>query len=176
MGWLEEVDPNGHEVVICTAGEITLVQEIDGKEIRTMLRPGEMRLPTGRLAHGRREWSRDGRVHHGRSRHAGAPAPPLKTLRFARFRHSPRDAPRWDDARVALDSGAFAGAYHRMPMQWPESLEVLDRCSVAPAQARAFVRAIEIEIAGAKDTLATKHDLLVLRTTSMSCGPSSAAK
>ena len=40
-----------------------------------------------------------------------------------------------------------------------ESLEVLEKASVAPAQARAIVRAIEIEIAGAKDTLATKHDL-----------------
>ncbi len=48
-----------------------------------------------------------------------------------------------------------------MPMQ-AESLEVLEKAQVAPAQARAFVRAIEIEIAGAKDTLATKHDLLVL--------------
>jgi hypothetical protein len=45
-----------------------------------------------------------------------------------------------------------------MPMQ-AESLEVLEKASVAPAQARAIVRAIEIEIAGAKDTLATKHDL-----------------
>jgi hypothetical protein len=44
-----------------------------------------------------------------------------------------------------------------------ESLEVLEKASVAPAQARAFVRAIEIEIAGAKDTLATKHDVLALR-------------
>lgn len=44
-----------------------------------------------------------------------------------------------------------------------ESLEVLEKASVAPAQARAFVRAIEIELAGAKDTLATKQDLLVLR-------------
>jgi hypothetical protein len=49
-----------------------------------------------------------------------------------------------------------------MPMQ-AESLEVLEKAQVAPAQARAFVRAIEIEIAGAKDTLATKHDLLALR-------------
>jgi predicted nucleic acid-binding Zn-ribbon protein len=49
-----------------------------------------------------------------------------------------------------------------MPMQ-AESLEVLEKADVAPAQARAFVRAIEIEIAGAKDMLATKHDLLVLR-------------
>jgi hypothetical protein len=44
-----------------------------------------------------------------------------------------------------------------------ESLEVLEKAGVAPAQARAIVRAIEIEIAGAKDTLATKHDLLSLQ-------------
>ncbi len=36
-----EVHPNGAEVVICTAGELTLIQEIDGKEKRTTLRPGE---------------------------------------------------------------------------------------------------------------------------------------
>jgi phage host-nuclease inhibitor protein Gam len=46
-----------------------------------------------------------------------------------------------------------------MTMQ-AESLEVLEKASVAPAQARAIVRAIEIEIAGAKDTLATKQDVL----------------
>ena len=40
-----------------------------------------------------------------------------------------------------------------------ESLEVLEKASVAPAQARAIVRAIEIEIAGAATTLATKHDI-----------------
>jgi hypothetical protein len=49
-----------------------------------------------------------------------------------------------------------------MAMQ-AESLEVLEKASVAPAHARAIVRAIEIELAGAKDTLATKHDLLVLQ-------------
>lgn len=47
-----------------------------------------------------------------------------------------------------------------MPMQ-AESLEVLEGADVAPAQARAIVRAIEIEIAGAKEVLATKHDLLL---------------
>ena len=47
-----------------------------------------------------------------------------------------------------------------MPMQ-AESLEVLEGADVAPAQARAIVRAIEIEIAGAKDELATKHDLFL---------------
>jgi len=36
-----EVHPNGHEIVICTQGEITLIQEIDGNEKRTTLRPGE---------------------------------------------------------------------------------------------------------------------------------------
>jgi hypothetical protein len=50
-----------------------------------------------------------------------------------------------------------------MPMQ-AESLEVLEKASVGPAQARAIVRAIEIEIAGAKDTLATKQDLFELRS------------
>jgi hypothetical protein len=48
-----------------------------------------------------------------------------------------------------------------MPMQ-AESLEVLEKASVAPAQARAIVRAIEIEIGGAKDVLATKQDVLGL--------------
>jgi hypothetical protein len=48
-----------------------------------------------------------------------------------------------------------------MSMQ-AESLEVLEKASVAPAQARAIVRAIEIEIAGAKDALATKNDLSAL--------------
>ena len=36
-----EVHPRGHEVVLCTAGEMTLVQEIDGREVRTRLRAGE---------------------------------------------------------------------------------------------------------------------------------------
>jgi hypothetical protein len=44
----------------------------------------------------------------------------------------------------------------------PESLEVLEKADVAPAQARAIVRAIEIELAGARDVLATKHDLVAL--------------
>jgi quercetin dioxygenase-like cupin family protein len=36
-----EMHPQGSEVVLCTAGEITLVQEIDGRHVRTTLRPGE---------------------------------------------------------------------------------------------------------------------------------------
>src|SRR5262249_985632 len=38
-----------------------------------------------------------------------------------------------------------------------------EKADVASPQARAIVRAIEIELAGAKDTLATKHDLVLLR-------------
>jgi hypothetical protein len=49
-----------------------------------------------------------------------------------------------------------------MPMQ-AESLEILEKASVAPAQASAIVRAIEIEIAGAADPLATKNDLVAVR-------------
>ena len=36
-----EMHPNGDEVVLCTAGEITLVQEIDGGERRVTLGAGE---------------------------------------------------------------------------------------------------------------------------------------
>ena len=49
-----------------------------------------------------------------------------------------------------------------MSMQ-AESLEVLEQANVPAPQARAIVRAIEIELAGAKDTLATKLDLTDLR-------------
>ena len=45
----------------------------------------------------------------------------------------------------------------------PASLEVLEKAAVPPAQARAIVQAIEIEIAGARDTLATKQDILIFR-------------
>ena len=48
-----------------------------------------------------------------------------------------------------------------MSMQ-AESLEVLEKADVAPAQARAIVHAIEIELRGAKETLATKQDLGLL--------------
>jgi hypothetical protein len=44
------------------------------------------------------------------------------------------------------------------------SLEILEKANVPAPQARAIVQAIGIEIEGAKDTLATKHDLLLLRT------------
>ena len=36
-----EVHPKGSELVICTAGEMTLIQEIDGREVRTRLHSGE---------------------------------------------------------------------------------------------------------------------------------------
>ncbi len=56
-----------------------------------------------------------------------------------------------------------------MPMQ-AESLEVLENAAVPPAQARAIVRAIEIELTGARDTLATKHDLLLRRQEMLQMG------
>ncbi len=39
-----EMHPNGHEVVICTEGEMTLIQEIDGEEKRTTLRDGDFAI------------------------------------------------------------------------------------------------------------------------------------
>ena len=48
-----------------------------------------------------------------------------------------------------------------MPMQ-AESLEVLEKSDFSAPQARAIVRAIEIELTSAKDTLATKQDLSLL--------------
>lgn len=39
-----EVHPKGHEVVVCTAGEITLVQEIGDEHVRVTLRPGEFAI------------------------------------------------------------------------------------------------------------------------------------
>ena len=43
-----------------------------------------------------------------------------------------------------------------------ESLEILEKAELPAGQARAIVRAIDIEI-GARDTLATKQDLALLR-------------
>ena len=40
-GW--EVHPLGAEIVVCTAGEITLIQEIDDRDVRTTLRPASTR-------------------------------------------------------------------------------------------------------------------------------------
>lgn len=36
-----EMHPSGHEVVVCTAGEITLIQEVEGREERVTLTQGE---------------------------------------------------------------------------------------------------------------------------------------
>ncbi|MDD9935282.1 MAG: cupin [Myxococcales bacterium] len=36
-----EMHPRGSEVVVCTAGEITLIQELEGEHVRTTLKPGE---------------------------------------------------------------------------------------------------------------------------------------
>jgi hypothetical protein len=49
-----------------------------------------------------------------------------------------------------------------MPVQ-PQSLDVLEKAGVPAPQARAIVQAIEIEIDGAQDAVATKHDVLRVR-------------
>lgn len=36
-----EMHPVGHEVVVCTAGEIVLIQEVDGRELSVPLKAGE---------------------------------------------------------------------------------------------------------------------------------------
>jgi len=36
-----EMHPRGHEVVVCTAGEITLIQEVDGETRAVTLTPGQ---------------------------------------------------------------------------------------------------------------------------------------
>ena len=43
------------------------------------------------------------------------------------------------------------------------SLEVLEKAKLPAPQARAIVQAIEIELSGARDTLATKHEMLQLK-------------
>jgi len=43
------------------------------------------------------------------------------------------------------------------------SLEILEKANVPAPQARAIVQAIEFELIAAKDTLATKHDIIELR-------------
>jgi mannose-6-phosphate isomerase-like protein (cupin superfamily) len=36
-----EMHPEGSELVVCTAGQMTLIQDIDGEHVRTVLHPGE---------------------------------------------------------------------------------------------------------------------------------------
>jgi mannose-6-phosphate isomerase-like protein (cupin superfamily) len=36
-----EMHPEGSEVVLCTEGEATLIQQIDAEDVRTTLRPGD---------------------------------------------------------------------------------------------------------------------------------------
>lgn len=36
-----EMHPEGSELVVCTDGDMTLVQEVEGQEVRTRLRAGE---------------------------------------------------------------------------------------------------------------------------------------
>ena len=82
---------------------------------------------------------------------------------YLRAEYKPK-LPAMSRSRHSRLTARFRGAYHRTPMQ-AESLEVLEKASVAPAHARAIVRAIEIELVRAPETLATKNDLAVLGVT-----------
>jgi hypothetical protein len=46
-----EMHPSGSEVVLCTAGEMTLVQEIEGKHVRTKLTTGEYAINAAGVWH-----------------------------------------------------------------------------------------------------------------------------
>jgi quercetin dioxygenase-like cupin family protein len=46
-----EMHPVGAEVVLCTAGQLTLIQELDGEHVRTVLRPGEYAINAAGVWH-----------------------------------------------------------------------------------------------------------------------------
>ncbi len=50
-----------------------------------------------------------------------------------------------------------------MAAMQPDSLDILEQAHIPPEQARAFVRAMKIEVSRATDTLATKHDMELVR-------------
>jgi hypothetical protein len=85
-----------------------------------------------------------------------------KAHRLRKFAQSERIQALWIGASGPLKSRLDHAAIMIMAVQ-PASLEVLEKAAVPAAQARAIVQAIEIEIAGARDTLATKQDILILR-------------
>ena len=85
-----------------------------------------------------------------------------KAHRLRKFAQSERIQALWIGASGPLKSRLDHAAIMIMAVQ-PASLEVLEKAAVPAAQARAIVQAIEIEIAGARDTLATKQDMLILR-------------
>src|SRR5262252_7051622 len=85
-----------------------------------------------------------------------------KNRRFRPFSFLGSRRPMVHDSPLHAVDSELCTASIIMPMQ-AESLEVLEKADVPPSQARAIVRAIEIEITGASHTLATKHDVLLLR-------------
>lgn len=46
-----EMHPNGHELVVCTAGEMTLYQLIDGDEVPATLTPGQYAIAAPGIWH-----------------------------------------------------------------------------------------------------------------------------
>ena len=85
-----------------------------------------------------------------------------KAHRLRKFAQSERIQALWIGASGPVKSRLDHTAIMIVAVQ-PASLEVLEKAAVPSAQARAIVQAIEIEIAGARDTLATKQDILILR-------------
>ena len=69
-GWTSwEMHPEGHELVVCTAGEIELIQEVAGVRSTVLLRDDRER--SGCVAHGQRGDLGDRVVHHGGARYPG---------------------------------------------------------------------------------------------------------
>jgi polyhydroxyalkanoate synthesis regulator phasin len=50
-----------------------------------------------------------------------------------------------------------------MAAMQPDSLDILEKAKIPPEQARAFVSAMKVEIGRATETLATKHDVELVR-------------
>ncbi len=68
-----EMHPKGDELVVCTAGSITLHQEIDGATTTVTLGVGDaVDQPTRGVAHGRRRRHRHRLVRHRGRRHPGS--------------------------------------------------------------------------------------------------------
>lgn len=83
-----EMHPAGDEVVLCTAGRMTLHQEYaDGTTATVIIGPGPVcSEPPGMLAHSRCRGGGNRTIHHRRSRHTTPPAVITKRdARHARF-------------------------------------------------------------------------------------------
>ena len=105
-----EMHPNGGEVVICTAGEMTLLQEIDGRVVHTRLTTGEYAInPPGVWHTADIEGSACG-VHHRRHGHAAPRALVHRILSFRRGQGETGRSP--EQSRADRASGTNARILH----------------------------------------------------------------